>query len=100
MQKTEAADWPAPRSLKEELEEAARERHTSVADLLEPIVREWLERSGLQKSKAVEEESEEEYQQRIRAAVAPLIGSINGGLPPADSVRSEVQSRLARKYGR
>jgi kynureninase len=100
MQKTETADWPEPRSLKKELEEAARSRHTTVADLLEEIVREWLERSRLKKSRAVEEESEEEYQQRIRAAVAPLIGSIDGGLPPADSVRAEVQSRLARKYGR
>lgn len=101
MQKTEAVDWPEPRSLKEELEEAARSRHTSVADLLEQIVREWLQRTRGKKGKVAErEESEEELQQRIRAAVAPLIGSINGGLPPADSVRSEVQSRLARKYGR
>lgn len=100
MQKTETFDWPEPRSLREELEEAARSRHTSVADLLEQIVREWLERSGVKKPEAIEEESEEEFQQRVRAAIAPLIGSINGGLPPADSVRSEVQALLARKYGR
>ncbi len=101
MQKTETADWPEPRSLKEELEEAARSRQTSVADLLEEIVREWLERSRDRKAKAAEEEeSEEEFQQRIRAAVAPFIGSIDGGIPPADSVRAEVQASLARKYGR
>ena len=98
MQKTETVDLPAPGSLKEELETAARLRHTSVTDLLEQIVREWLDRS--RGRHAQEEESEEEFQQRVRAAIAPLIGSIDGGLPPADSVRAVVQSRLARKYGR
>jgi hypothetical protein len=102
MQKTETADWPEPRSLKEELEEAARSRHTSVADLLEEIVREWLERSRTREGKPVEkEESEEERQKRLHAAVAPLIGSIHGGDPyRAENARSEIQKRLASKYGR
>ncbi|HEX6863048.1 MAG TPA: ribbon-helix-helix protein, CopG family [Thermoanaerobaculia bacterium] len=100
MQKTETADWPEPRSLKEELEEAARSRQTSVADLLEEIVREWLERS--QGTKANEtEEDEEERQKRLHAAIAPLIGSIHGGDPyRAENARSEIQKRLASKYGR
>lgn len=104
MQKTETFDWPEPRSLKEELEEAARSRHTSVADLLEQIVREWLERSRAGKAKAKageEEESEEEFQQRIRAAAAPFIGSIHGGDPSrSENARATVRASLARKYGR
>lgn len=102
MQKTETVDLPAPRSLKEELEEAASSRHTSVADLLEQIVREWLERARSTKAKAAkEEESEEEYQQRIRAAAAPFIGSIRGGDPyRSENVSATVRANLARKYGR
>ena len=100
MQKTETADWPEPRSLKEELEEAARSRHTSVADLLEEIVREWLERSRATKTSETEED-EEERQKRLHAAAAPFIGSIHGGVPcRSENVRSEVRKRLASKYGR
>ena len=102
MQKTETADWPEPRSLKEELEEAARSRQTSVADLLEEIVREWLERSRAAEAKVEQkEESEEEFQQRIRAAAAPCIGSAQGGDPHrSENVRVAVRASLARKYGR
>lgn len=102
MQKTETFDWPEPRSLKEELEEAARSRHTSVADLLEQIVREWLERSRGSKAKAeAAEEGYEERQQRLRAAIMKLAGTIEGNDPHrAENARSLVQERLARKYGR
>ncbi|HVG07275.1 MAG TPA: ribbon-helix-helix protein, CopG family [Thermoanaerobaculia bacterium] len=100
MQKTETADLPEPRSLKEELEEAARSRQTSVADLLEQIVREWLERSR-NGNGSEREEDDEERQRRIRAAAAPFIGSIHGGDPyRSENVRSEVRKRLAEKYGR
>lgn len=103
MQKTETLDWPEPRSLKEELEEAARSRHTSVADLLEQIVREWLERSRASNAKAEAEAGEEGYeerQQRMRAAVMRCAGTIEGEPDWAESVRSVVQADLARKYGR
>ena len=102
MQKTDTAGWLCSGSLKEELEEAARSRNTSVADLLEQIVREWLERSGAKKaSERGEEESEEEFQQRVRAAAAPFIGSIRGGDPyRSENVRAAVRANLARKYGR
>jgi len=97
MQKTETADWPEPRSLKEELEEVARSRQTSVADLLEQIVREWLERSRSRKAK-VSEEDDDERQQRLRAEVMKLAGTIEGEPGWAESVRSVVQANLARKY--
>jgi broad specificity phosphatase PhoE len=101
MQKTHAVDWPAPRSLKEELEEAARSRNTSVADLLEQIVREWLERTRSKPKAAEEEESDEEFQQRVRAAAAQYIGSIHGGDPyRSENVSAAVRANLARKYGR
>ena len=99
MQKTETVDLPAPRSLKEELEEAARSRNTSVADLLEQIVREWLERSRGTKAKAGEEDDEEQ-QKRLRAELMKLAGSIEGDDPyRAENARHLVQERLARKYG-
>jgi type VI protein secretion system component VasK len=102
MQKTETVDLPAPRSLKEELEEAARSRHTSVADLLEQIVREWLERArGKGKDTSETEEDDEERQQRLRAELMKLAGSIEGDDPHrAENARYLVQERLARKYGR
>lgn len=99
MQKTETVDLPAPRSLKEELEEVARSRHTSVADLLEQIVREWLERSRGRRAKAGEEDDEDQ-QQRLRAEVMKLAGSIEGGPDWAESVRSVMQANLSQKYGR
>ncbi len=99
MQKTETADWPEPRSLKEELEEIARLRHTSVTDLLEEIVREWLERSRSSKATGSEED-EEERQQRLRAELMKLAGTIEGEPGWAESVRSVVQANLSRKYGR
>lgn len=99
MQKTEAMNLPAPRSLKEELEEAARSRHTSVADLLEQIVREWLDRSRGKKAKAAEDDDEEQ-QKRLRAELMKLAGSIEGDDPyRAENARQLVQERLARKYG-
>lgn len=99
MQKTEAMNLPAPRSLKEELEEAARSRHTSVADLLEQIVREWLDRSRGKKAKAAEDDDEEQ-QKRLRAELMKLAGSIEGEPDWAESARSVVQAGLTRKYGR
>ena len=102
MQKTETADWPEPRSLKEELEVVARSRQTSVADLLEEIVREWLERSRAAKAKTNgAEEDEEKRQQRLRAELMKLAGSIEGDDPyRAENARHLVQERLAQKYGR
>lgn len=100
MQKTDTAGWLGSGSLKEELEEAARSRNTSVTDLLEQIVREWLERSRV-KTPKVSEEDAEERQQRLRAELRKLAGSIEGDDPHrAENARYLVQERLARKYGR
>ncbi|HWM89957.1 MAG TPA: ribbon-helix-helix protein, CopG family [Thermoanaerobaculia bacterium] len=99
MQKTETVDLPTPRSLKEELEEAARSRHTSVADLLEQIVREWLERfrNG---NGSENEEDDEEQQRRLRAEVMKFTGTIEGEPDWSESVRPRVRAKLAQKYGR
>lgn len=95
MQRPEVYDGHASVPFKKELEEAARSRETSVDDLLEQIVREWLERARH------ESEGEEDLQQRIRAAAAPFIGAIHGGGGArSENVSSEVRARLARKYGR
>jgi len=95
MEISETGDWRISPALRRELEEAARSREMSVPELLEQIVREWLERFPKQT------ETEEEFQQRLRAAAAPFIGAIRGGDPSrSENVSAEVRLRLLRKYGR
>lgn len=98
MQRPEIYDRHVSGSFKKELEEAARSRDTSVDELLEQIVREWLERNRHLESSS---EDEEERQQRLHAAAAPFIGAIQGSDPTrSENVSSLVRARLARKYGR
>lgn len=93
MQKTEVYSWRLSRPVKARLEEEARSRETSLADLLDQIVREWLESSR--------DSGEEERQQQLRAAAMKLAGSIEGEDPErSENVRSLVRARLAQKYGR
>ena len=95
MQRPEIYDGHASVPFQKELEEAARSRETSVNALLEQIVREWLERDQERT------ESDEERQQRLRAAAAPFIGAIRGSDPTrSENVSSKVRARLARQYGR
>ena len=95
MQRPEIYDGHASIPFREQLEEAARSRQTSVDQLLEQIVREWLERDRERS------EDDEERQQRLRAAAAPFIGAIQGSDPTrSENVSSEMRARLARKYGR
>jgi hypothetical protein len=80
---------------KDELEEAARSQKKSVDDLLEQIVREWLERFRKQP------EEDEERQRRLRASAMRFAGAIEGDDPHrAENASAEVRTVLARKYGR
>jgi len=95
MAKTEVYSWRLSPRLKTELEEAARAERKSLAELLEQIAREWLERSHAR------DESDEQRTQRLRAAAMKFVGSLDGEISGrAENVRSEVRARLARRYGR
>lgn len=95
MQKTEVYSWRLSRQLKVELEEAARSEHKSLAELLEQIAREWIERSRRTG------DDEDEQQRRLREAAMKFVGTIEGGNPHrAETARSEVKGRIARRHGR
>jgi len=95
MQKTEVYSWRLARQLKGELEEAARSEQKSLAELLEQIVRNWLEQSRER------DEDEEERQKRLHEAAMKLVGVLESGRPDrAENARSEVKARIARRHGR
>jgi len=93
--KTEVYSWRLSPRLKSELEEAARARQESLAELLDQIARDWLERvcgSGTE---------EEDRQQRLREAALKTIGTLHGGRADrAENARSEVRARIARRHAR
>jgi predicted DNA-binding protein len=90
MNKTEVYSWRLDPELKQRLESAARNEKTSVARLLDYIVREWLAK------REVEDEAE---QRRIRAEAAKWIGSISRGQGPhtRERIRGSVRARLMEK---
>jgi hypothetical protein len=93
--KTEVYSWRLPPRLKSDLEEAARARQESLAELLEQITRDWLQQGhGL-------DGDEEGRQQRLREAAFQTIGTLDGGRADrAENARAEVRSRIARRHAR
>jgi hypothetical protein len=101
MEISETGDWRISPSLRRELEEAARSREMSVPELLEQILREWLERVREREDGEKDGVGEEERQRQLRAAAMKFVGAITGDNPcRAENVSAEVRARLARKYGR
>lgn len=95
MQKSEVYSWRLSPRLKAELEEAARSEKKSMAELLEQISEDWLQRTRYQR------EDEEQKQQRLHEAAMKFIGtSPSGRSDRAESVRSEIKARIARRHGR
>jgi hypothetical protein len=93
--KTEVYSWRLSPRLKMELEEAARAKSKSLADLLEQIAQEWLTQSKGQDS------DEDERQQRLRSSAMRFVGAIEGDDPNrAENARSEIRSRIARRHDR
>ncbi len=94
MAKTEVYSWRLSLPLKAELEDAAQSEEKSLAELLEQISREWLERSRRSGSVEVQEE-------RLRAAAMKCAGSIEGTNPQrAENARAAVRARIASRHGR
>jgi hypothetical protein len=95
MGKSEVYSWRLSPGLKADLEEAARHERKSVAELLDQIAQDWVERwRDL-------DPGGHERQQRLREAVANSIGALQGANPRrAEGARSEIRSRLARRHAR
>lgn len=95
MSKTEVYSWRLSPRLKADLEEAARGEQRSMAELLDRIAREWLERLK------VDGQDDDERQERLRQAASRSIGAIQGGSPDrAANASVEIRSRLARRHAR
>jgi hypothetical protein len=94
MAKTEVYSWRLSLPLKAELEDAAQSEEKSLAELLEQISREWLDRSR----RGGDFEAQEE---RLRAAAMKCAGSIEGKDPRrAENARALVRARIASRHGR
>ena len=92
MKKSEVYSWRISPEFKAALEEAARDQGTSVAQLLERIVKAWLDR-------AAADGDEEALQRRLHAAAEKTIGTIRGGDPHrAEQARDRVRQKLRRRY--
>lgn len=95
MSKTEVYSWRLSPRLKSDLEEAARAEQKSMAELLEEIAGEWLERFRDSNG------DDEERQRILHEAGMKFIGSIQGNdLAHAEDARSEVRKRIAQRHGR
>jgi hypothetical protein len=95
MSKTEVYSWRLSPRLKIELEEAARAEQRSLADLLEQIAQEWLERFRGPHG------DEHERQRVLHERALKCAGTIQGDDPHrAENARFEVRSRIARKHAR
>ena len=92
MNKTEVYSWRLEADLKTALEEIARAQNTSIAQLLDRIVGDWLSREVGQ------DDQEQEFQQKLQAAAARSFGAIHGGDPHrAEQARQRIRSRLKNR---
>ena len=91
MNKTEVYSWRVDPGLKSDLEQAARAQQTSVAQLLDRIVSDWL-------AAEPDSETDEKVQRRLHQAAANTFGAIRGGDPHRSAqVRERVRSRLKKR---
>jgi hypothetical protein len=92
--KTEVYSWRLSRSLKADLERAARLHKVSASKILDLALREWL-------AKNAKDIAGDEEQRRLHAAVERCIGVFASGNPRgSETVREVVRKRLADRYGR
>ena len=95
MSKSEVYSWRLSAALKSALEQAARAEKISVAQLLERIVQEWLE-------KEFSAGEDDEVQRRLHEAARACFGTIQGGDPylaeqASERVRVQIREKHARK---
>lgn len=90
--KTEVYSWRLDAELKSSLEHAARSRGSSVAGLLEEIVRAWIERDG-------DAADEREAQRRLHAEARKTFGTLRGGDERlAEEAGKRVRRKLAERH--
>jgi hypothetical protein len=94
MGKTEVYSWRLDPDLKQRLGAAARDEKASIGELLDRIVREWLETH-----QPADDEAE---QRRLHEAAEEWIGSISLGKGPytRERIRERVRARLTEKRKR
>ena len=94
MNKTEVYSWRVDTNLKSALEQVARTEKTSVAQLLESIVRNWLQESSLLTG-------EDEQQQRLHSAAQECFGTLSNGDPDlATQAKERVRQKIRERYAR
>ena len=94
MNKTEVYSWRVDTDLKSALEHVARSQKTSVAQLLDQIVRSWLDESPSLNG-------EDEQQQRLHSAAQQCFGTLSGGDPDlATLAKARVRRRIRERHAR
>ena len=91
---TEVYSWRVSSDLKSDLEREARLRKTSVSQVLDLAVRNWLKQSAA----TVDEDAE---QRRLHEAASRCLGTFAGRDPHrAETGRQAVRERLRRHHAR
>ena len=94
MNKTEVYSWRVDPHLKSTLEHAARTERTSVAQLLEHIVRDWLH-------KEFSSDQNDEEQRSLHAAAQQCFGTFREGDPDlASQAKGRVRVKIRERYAR
>jgi len=94
MQKSEFLPCKLSSQLQSEVAEAAHAQNRTSSELLEEIVREWLDQHQ------EPEEADEERQRELRAAAMKFAGAIERGDLSAENASAAVKAKLARRYAR
>ncbi len=90
MSKTSVYSWRIDPELKNILEQEAKSEQTSMAHLLDRIVKDWLDQRN--------SSDDEEVQRRLHEAARKTFGKIKSGdLYGSEQVRERVRARLRQK---
>jgi hypothetical protein len=91
MTRSQVYSWRLSRELKEFLEAAARDEGASVAEILERIATEWLDRRR--------DRLAEDRQAALRESSAPCLGSLAGGDPERSlRARADLREKLRARH--
>lgn len=92
MKKTEVYSWRVDTDLKSALEQVAQTEKTSVAQLLDSIVRNWLQESSWL-------DGEDEQQQRLHSAAQECFGTLSSGDPDLATLAKErVRQKIRERH--
>ncbi|WP_454063680.1 hypothetical protein [Candidatus Nitrospira salsa] len=90
MMKTSVYSWRIDPDLKRGLEQAAKTEQTSVAQLLDRIVKDWLHQK--------DSSEDEDMQRRLHEAASQTFGAFGSGDPyGSEQVRERIRAKLRKK---